>query len=260
MNFEAIGMVHAYLLQHRIIETKPTGRRITPSERDIADCLLQFNYDDIEALDALFKAHGLKIKQIGFEDMPGIPRGGRVWMVLRDPSINLPDHISSSSNIRSISLKENESIECSSVWFLHIWLLCLAILYTNNGRSISEVSAYISSSLSKDGLVKAVREHIESLRSIGVDGGVHQYVYEALDSEKGKDIPRRVAAFLKTMESSRLIVETEKDEYQQTLLGAVEISENYNRSLAHIIPSDSILDNIVNIGTDKQLQPSMEEE
>ena len=47
------------------------------------------------------------------------------------------------------------------------------------------------------------------------------------------------------MTAAGLIQESEKNEYQQTLLGAYEIAEHYDKSLR--IPIDNTLDNIVNI-------------
>jgi len=238
----------------------PTGRRTSSVERDVADILIQLDDDGIGALDSIFMAHGLKVKQMGALDIPGIPKGGRVWMLLRDPSTSTPEYISSDIAIGAVSLRDTETVETTTIWFLHIWLTFLSLIYTRTGRSISEVSQYITASFSKGELIRAVGEHIEQVRSVGVGGGIHQTVFDVLDSEKGRDTSRRVSGFLKVLESSKLIVATESDEYQQTLLGAIEMADNYNRSLAHIIPDASILDNIVNIGTDgaKSIQDAEE--
>lgn len=80
---------------------------------------------------------------------------------------------------------------------------------------------------------------------MGLSDGASSKVVAILDAEKGKDVSRRVSAFLKLMAAAGLIQESEKNEYQQTLLGAYEIDEFYDKSLR--IPIDNTLDNIVNI-------------
>ena len=254
MEYRDIGQVHAYLLENRIIETKPKGRKASGVEREMADILIQMNYEDMDVLRDFLSAQGLSIEHFGYIDMPGIPKGGRIWMVLRDPRLQSPQYISNGAAIREIALRENEPIEKTSIWFLHLWLSYLAVIYTHTGRSVSEVSGYIDTFFRKEQIISAVTEHIEQIRAIGIPGGVNEKVFDALDSEKGKDIPRRVSSFLKLLENSRLIVSTGDEEYQQTLLGGAEMAKNYTRSLGNIIPENKVLENIVSIVTDGQIQ------
>jgi len=254
MEFKDIGRVHNYLLENRVIETKPNGRKASGTEREMADILIQMNYDETDALNDLFSTQGLKLNHLNDIEMPGIARGGRIWMLLRDPGVQCPQYISSAVVVKEIALRDTESTEKTSIWFLHIWLSYLAVLYTHTGRSVSEVSGYLDTFFKKEQIFTAVNEHIEQIRSIGIEGGINKKVFESLDSEKGKDVPRRVTSFLNVLENSKLIVSTGEGEYQQTLLGAIEMANNYTRSLGNIIPENSVLENIVTIATDGVMQ------
>jgi len=258
MEFKEIGKVHAYLLEYRIIETKPSSRKVNSYEREMADILNQMDYEEIDALNNFLSAQGLSLKHLDGSEMPGILRGGRIWMLVRDPNLSCSSYISSKAVTKEIALKDTESVEKTSIWFLHIWLTYLAVIYTHTGRSVSEVSGYLDSFFSKEQLINAIKEHIEEIRLIGVEGGINKQVFDTLDSEKGKDIPRRITGFLRTLEKSKLILTTEEGIYQQTLLGAFEMANNYSRSFGNIIPEDSILENIIGLGTDGAIKSNEE--
>jgi len=168
MNFDEVGEAHSFLILYRVVETKSSSRRISSNEKRIANYLLQFSQGEQKALDGMFKAYGFKLKRFDSDEMPGIPRNGISWLLLRNTDVQLPEHYSTVASIRGIAIRDGESLESLSVWFLHIWLICLSQLYSINNRSPSQVSQYLSASLSRDSLTNAVRNHIESIRSIGI--------------------------------------------------------------------------------------------
>jgi len=92
-----------------------------------------------------------------------------------------------------------------------------------------------------------VRDHIERVRGIGLDAGAEQRVYEILSDERGTDVAKRVRAFLGLMVDSGLLGRADSGVYEQTLLGAVEISQSFSRTLQHILPDEDALSNIVNL-------------
>lgn len=256
---QAIGEAQAYLLEHRMVETKPVGRKISSRERAVADTLMGMDYDATTFFNDMLSAQGFMLEHFSYTDMRGIPIKGRVWLLVRDPHQTCPSYISSRQVIEGLSLNA-EPIESSSVWFLHIWLIYMTVTYTNTKRVVTEVSGYLDANFTKEQLVKAVSEHVEKIRGITVEGGINQKVFSILDSEKGKDIPKRVTRFLKALERSKLIRETESDSYEQTLLGAFEIANSYPRTLGNLIDDDSTLDNVGNIGTDGMAKDSTGEE
>ena len=249
----AIGEVQAYLLEHRVVETKPVGRKASSKEKAVADTLMEMDYDDNMFFNELLSAQGFMLEHFSYTDMPGIPVKGRVWLLVRDPYQSCPAYISSKKVIEGLAIN-SEPIEVSSVWFLHIWLIYMSIVYTNTKRVITEVSGYLDANFTKEQMVKAVSEHVERVRNITVEGGINQKVFGILDAEKGKDIPKRVARFLNALEQSRLIRETEDGAYEQTLLGAFEIANNYPRTLGNLIDEDTVLSNIGHLGTDGMAQ------
>lgn len=254
MQFADIGFLHGYLLKYRCVETKPVQRKVRrPGERQAADLLIGADPDELRDLQELLEAQGFELKEFNDIDMPGIPAGGRVWVLARSADAEAPSYLSVERTYHALRLRDAESKEAAAVWFLHIWLLLLALLYTRDGRAVSEVSKYQDTIFTRTALTEAVRTHVENIRNTGVEGGAEHRVVEILTSEKGTDIPRRVSAFLDLMHEAGLIIALERDEYQQTLLGAYEIAQGFRRSLAHIIPTDEILQNIVNIAAPESL-------
>ena len=247
MNTEEMGRVHAFLLGYRMVETKPVSRRIRESERDIAAILSQADIEELSAFHTFLGAQGFTLVAHDDTSMPAIPVGGRVWLLVRNAREHPAPYLTTERIHTGLKRRATDTREATSIWFLHIWLNCLALLYTQPGRGISEVSRYHEISFKRQTLEDGVRQHIEQLRRIGVEGGAAAQVVKTLVSETGRDIPRRIGNFLSLMCDSNLLQEMNDDEYRQTLLGAVEIAQSFNHTLATLHPGDDKLDNIVNI-------------
>lgn len=245
MNMEEIGRVYHYLLKHRSIESRPSQRRSRPDENIVASILRSASIDQLDQFNEFLNPQGFKL--VEFDDTTrGVSTAGRVWVLARNGEIPASSFVSTDRVHTDMNLR-NESREQTSVWFLHIWLIYLSLIYTRTGRGVSEVSSYIDGTFSREALEAAVAEHIESIRNTGASEGAQLRVIDILDAEKGKDVPRRVQTFLKLMVSAGLIMEVSSDEYQQTLLGAYEIAEQYDQSLR--IPVENTLSSLVNIVT-----------
>lgn len=247
MNIEEMGRVHAFLLGYRMIETKPVGRRIREHERDIATILAQADPEELSSFYTFLGAQGFTLVAHDDTSMPGIPLGGRVWLLVRSARDNPPPYLTTERIHAGLKRRATDTHQATTVWFLHIWLNCLSLLYTQPGRGVSEVSRYHEISFKQQVLDDAVRQHIEQIRRIGIEGGAATQIIDTLVSETGRDIPRRIGSFLSLMCESGLLLEIDDGEYRQTLLGAIEVAQSFNHALATLHPGDDKLDNIVNI-------------
>lgn len=247
MNVEEMGRVHAFLLGHRMVETKPVGRRIREHERDIAAILAHADPEELSSFYAFLGAQGFTLVAHDDTSMPGVPTGGRVWLLVRSARENPPSYLTTERIHAGLKRRATDTHQATTIWFLHIWLNCLALLYTLPGRGVSEVSRFHEISFKRQMLEDAVRQHIEQIRRTGIEGGAAAQVVETLVSETGRDIPRRIGNFLNLMCESGLLQESDSDEYRQTLLGAIEIAQSFNHALATLHPGDDKLDNVVNI-------------
>jgi len=251
MELEDMGRVFQYLLKHRSVEYRPRGRRSNDGEPDVANLLRGSSLDDFDQFQRFLRPQGLKL--VEFDDhMRGVSTAGRAWVLARDLDATPAAFFSTERLYREMRIRDGESREALAVWFLHIWLIYLSLIYTRPGRGISEVSGYLDATFSREVLTEAVEEHVEHVRNSGMSEGAEGRIVAILDSEKGQDINRRVLAFLNLMKDAGLIQEASAGEYQQTLLGAYEISEHYGRTLK--APVDNILQGIVNITTPKSDQ------
>ncbi len=247
MNMEDMGRVYAFLLAHRVVETKPAVRRLREGEREVAAVLTGADSEEIADLQTFLGAQGFTLIVHDDTSMPGVPTGGRVWLLTRSARDNPPAFLTVDRIHQGLKIRASETNQTATIWFLHIWLNCLALLYTQLGRGISEVSRYQDAIFRRPTLEEAVKHHVEQVRRIGVTGGAAPSVVQTLIAETGRDVHRRVGNFLALMCDSGLLQSIGEDEYRQTLLGAIEIAQSFNHSLATLHPGDDVLDNIVNI-------------
>jgi hypothetical protein len=248
MDFTDMGLVYQYLLKNRTAESKPSNqRRARKGEPEVVSILRSCDMDDFLSFNEFLGAQGLKIEHCSDLDYPGIPIGGHIWMLVRDQEGIAPDFLSSKRIYEEIRLRDTESIESANVWFMHIWLMYLSIIYTRQGRGVSQISEYMNAFLYESQLVEAVTEHIEEARRHGINPQKSK-VMAILDDESGADVPRRVKSFLSLMCESGLLIRIDTGEYQQTLLGAIELAQGFERSIGHYVNLDEdVLDNVVNV-------------
>jgi hypothetical protein len=212
----------------------------------MASILVDAGVDGLERFNRLLGGQGLELLEYTDTDMPGITTGGRAWILVRSPEATPPPFFSIEQVLGRMKLRE-DTRETAAVWYLHIWLIHLALLYSHKGRAVSAASGYLDSAFEEETLVHSVRGHIEQVRGIGLESGAERHVFEILTAERGQELVRRVRAFLALMVESGLLVRSDNGVYEQTLLGAVEIARGFSRSLQHILPDEDALANIVNL-------------
>lgn len=250
MDLSELGGIYHFLLKYRCIESKPLNRKVRENERHYASILKSAGYDGIVRLNDFLEPQGWFIKE--FEDFQGIPTGGIVWLMVRSANTPVDSFVSLHRVFKEMSVRANESKEETAIWFLHIWLLYLSTLYTKLGRDTNEVSRYVDATISKESLLKDVEEHIDHIRQFGSDSTIDRRIAGYLDNEKGNQVSRRVNSFLGLMVDSGLLIKLGDDAYQQSLLGAYEVSENYNKSLK--TPIEERISALSNIYTSKEMK------
>lgn len=257
MQWSEVGEVQAYLLRHRVVESHPQRRRRAGEERIAALLKRAENTEAMLALQQIFEGQGLELIRYDSADMPGIFQGGEIWLLARHPDQNPPQYFAREYVLDQLNLRQQESQAAAGVWFLHIWLMYLGLVYTYTNRGISEISRYQDARFPYSRLVSAVRDHCEGLRSTRIDDANARGVVEILTDTQGSDLERRVAAFCRLMVESGLIerVDAEGEDdavYCQTLLGAVEVARNYESGMGLLDPGDDALAQIANVAADRR--------
>jgi hypothetical protein len=249
MNMHEMGQVFAYLLKYRCAESKiRKNRSHRPGETDIVDILESSEADTIQLFHEFLSGQGLQLREYRDTDFKGIPNGGRVWLLMRNPTERVTPYLGADRIHQIMSLRENEARLTTSTWFLHIWMMYLALVYTRHGRGVSQISEYQDAIFTKSQLIDAVESHIENIRKIGTDKGAEETVFAILDASKGRDIARRVRGFIDLMLSAGLIESIDDDVFQQTLLGAAEFAESYGRTMRHYLNiEDDSMESLVNV-------------
>lgn len=243
-----MGQVYAYLLKHRTIESRPSGRSSRPDEGDVANLLRHCDPDRLRDFQKFLEGQGLQLREYRDTDFKGIRSGGQVWVLMRRPGTSVPPYLGSEALHRDMALRDGESRLTTGTWFLHIWLQYLSLIYTRLGRGVSQVSEYQDAVFTEEQLIGAVEGHIETVRKIGVSSGAEEAVFSILDTAKGKDIAKRVKAFIGLMLKGNLIESSEQDTYRQTLLGAAEFAESFGRTMRHYLNiQEGTEDSLVNI-------------
>lgn len=243
MNMTEMGEVYAFLLRHRIAESQPQERRRRSSqtglvsERDACSILKDADEEQMQQLRSFLAGQGLQLAIYDSADYPGIPPGGQIYLLLRHPEAELPAMFSQQQLLQKLRIR-NDSQETTAVWFIHIWMLMLGLLYTRNNRALSDVSLYQDAVFSMEELVDALKTHLETLRRGGQQDQEPPRQIAILMTEKGEDIPRRVRNFIDSLVDASLLAEKGKNIFQQTLLGALEVEQSGLNHLRHLIPED----------------------
>lgn len=246
MIFSDMGTVFQFLLKNRIVETKTTTkRRSKPGEAEVAHILNSWGIDELEGFEEFLNSQGFSLYEATDQDYKGIALGGKMWMLIRRPQYDISSFLSIDPTVEAIRIKDTESKEVLGVWFLHIWLMYLYLTYTRIGRSPEQVSKYEDTFFIADDLIDAVREHLERVRSLQLESEAQKRLVDILDSEKGTDVNRRVKGFTDVMAKSNLIQKVSENEYQQTLIGAIEIAEAFRSvMLGTLVKEDSVIQNL----------------
>ena len=251
MNMTEMGEVYAFLIRRRIAESHPQDQRKRRSsqtgmisEKDACSILREADEEQLQQLRSFLSGQGLQLSTYDSADYPGIPPGGQVYILLRNPEAELPDMFSQQQVLKKLKIR-NDSKETTAVWFIHIWMLMLGLIYTRNNRALSDVSLYQDAVFSQEELLEALKSHLETLRRTGQEQDAPRQI-AILMAEKGEDISRRARNFTEALLDASHLTSKGSNIYQQTLLGALEVEQSGLNHLRHLIPED-IAQRIVNL-------------
>ncbi|GAB2784215.1 hypothetical protein GCM10027040_07860 [Halomonas shantousis] len=246
MNMTEMGEVVAYLLRYRTAERQPgNGRKRRAAregqlaERDVCALIDDALESEREALRDFLAGQGLRLKVFESGDYPGIAPGSRLYALLPDPELEQPPLYTREPIFDALRLRQESRAELAQ-WYLQLWLLMQALLYTRINRALSDVSRYQEATFATSELVELMREQLETLRAQGDNAPETSRV---LLEERGEDIARRVKAFidlhiqaghLEAIRDSRHDAEGD-DIWQQTLLGALEAEQVGVHHLSHLV-------------------------
>jgi len=237
MDTEEMGQVVAYLMQHRVVETRPVRGRSNDEERAIARLLVAITPAERHTLERMFA--GMRYTLVDFDalSVPALPRGARVFLLARDLANGTPSGVLSPRVvIDSMRQRKDEAARDAAAWFVHLWLVHLELLYSEKGRSPSEMQRFAEGLFDFDVFLSRVREHLEDMRkSVNRHSVPEDAIFRLFERSSHHEVERRCRNFVNLMDAAGLLSTLEKDQYQQTLLSAFEIKRNYEKGLQSFV-------------------------
>jgi hypothetical protein len=237
MDTEEMGQVLAYLLQHRMVETKPLRGRTNDEERGVARLLITLTPEERHTLERMFA--GMHYVLVDFDSLsvPALPRGARVFLLARDLANGAPSGVLSPKVvIDGMRQRANEPTREAAAWFVHLWLVHLELIYSEKDRSPSEMQRFAEGLFDFDVLLERVREHLEEMRrNVNRHAVPEDAIFRVFERSSHNEVERRCRHFVNLMVDAGLLAILDKDQYQQTLLSAFEINRNYERGLQSFV-------------------------
>lgn len=229
-----MGRISAFLIKHRKLEDRQDKRGMQRDEKDLAAVLREASMENIRDLEELMSGQGFVLVILSSFDVAGIGQGSRVYLLPRKSDNLCP--LLDASRLAEKMDPTNGRTTAAKIWFTQIWLMHLDLLYTQRDRGPYERNQWIDATFTKEMLEQAVREHINGyVRRLNPTELAQSDVYEVLVAEKGTDIARYTKRFLDLMCECGMLDERSDGVYRQSLLSAVEIKENYDRTLAPLM-------------------------
>ena len=234
-----LGKLQGFFLTHRMVRTTvPKGKSFKEGEKDIAEFIRhEMTGSERGYLMDLFSSFGFTLKVFDGKEYPGIPIGGQVWCLVRDPTELPPKWMSSKEILDGLAEKTSEPRKTTVAWTFIIYLHYLVLTYTRLNRHPNEVSRFVDAVFSREELTELVHRFVNGLGE--TDSGKSEIV-GILTSEKGQEVDRRVARVLDWLCGiNHLEYSKVDDAYSQTILGAAEIAEHYESDFAYLFPPDT---------------------
>ncbi|WP_157273719.1 hypothetical protein [Thiobacillus denitrificans] len=238
MNNSDMGRVHAYLLRHRFIETKSGRRNVSREEREIATLLRDADFAMRRQFEEILDGQGLQLVAFTSFDVKGIASGATVFMLARKPDSAPPFWGTERLVSRMLQVRGINNDAEAKTWFTQLWFVLLDLLYTRKNRSPNAMQDWVDTTFTKEVFIDAVKDYLnDQVRKIDPGTLEVDQVYKTLTSLKTGAEAQVCNAFLELMLDAGLIEEVNKDAYRQSLLFAYEMKTNFDRQLAHLLPS-----------------------
>jgi hypothetical protein len=242
MNNSDMGRVHAWLLKHRIAESRSSRRAVDKDEREIAGLLLNADPSMLNQFREFLRGQGLELVTLTSFDAKGIATGGTVFMLAREPDSTPPFWGSERLVSRMLQVRGiNTEVE-AKIWFIQLWFVLLDLIYTSKNRGPNAMQDWVDTAFVKDVFVDAVKDYLnDHVRKIDPSTLGTDRIYKVLTGPKEGGIAQSCNAFLELMTDAGLLQELEKDTFRQSLLFAYEMKVNFDRQLKAILPADDML-------------------
>lgn len=236
---ELFGRLTGWLFSHRQIRTRiPKGEYFKEGEKELSLEIRQIEDDERAFLMDYFAFNGFKLIVFGWEEFKGIPEGGQIWTIIRDPLAGNPPPWISEAEARARLSLGTESKKVTCIWTLVIYLHYLSYAYTLIGRHPSEISRYVDAVFTKNQLFESLKEWLNELAK---ENSQKTEITAILTSESEPQLYRRVSKLLDFLKETNCIsFSKEDDAYSQTLLGAAEVFEHYDGEISYLVPKDEI--------------------
>lgn len=239
MNNSDMGRVHAYLLRHRLIETKSSRRAVSREEREMATLLLNADFAVRRQFEELLDGQGLQLVSLTSFDAKGIAVGATVFMLARKPDSISPFWGSERLVSRMQQVRGINTDAEAKIWFTQLWFVLLDLLYTRKNRSPNAMQDWVDTTFAKEVFVDAVRDYLnDQVRKIDPATLEVDLVYRTLTGLKEGAVAQACNAFLELMADAGLVEEVGKDVFRQSLLFAYEMKSNFDRQFASLLPSE----------------------
>ncbi len=225
-----MGRISAFLQKYRKIEFRSDKRGRHKDEHELAELLRDAPSDSMTDLCELMNGYGFELITLTTFEISGIGSGERVYLLARKPNVECP----LLDLPRALERMEPTSgrTMASKVWLTQFWLLHLDLLYTQRDRGPDERNKWIEATFTKDSLIELMREHINTgIRRLNPELIADNEIYDVLTSEKGASVDRYAKRFLDLMVDCFMLEDKGGGVYRQSLISAVEMKENYGRTL-----------------------------
>lgn len=241
LNNNELGRVQAYLLRHRYIETKSSKRKVSREENELATLLRDADGSMRNLLSEILDGQGLILLQYIDTEVPGMPLGATVFVLVRKPD-SAPPFFGLEKLLSRMKRGSIKTDTEAKIWFVQIWFVHLDLICTRKNRAPSEMLKYVDAIFKQDVLVDTVRlyinDHVCKLDSSIISNDI---VYKTLADATEAKIKMAVVGFLELLTEAGLLYTSDEDVYRQTLLSAAEMKINYDRQLAPLMPSTDVI-------------------
>lgn len=229
-----MGRICAFLVKHRKLEDRQDKRGLQREEKDLAGVLREASIESHRDLEDMISGLGFSLIALSSFDIPGIGQGSRVYLAARRS--DSPCGLLDANRLVERMDPSAGRATAAKVWFTQIWLIHLDLLYTQRDRGPHERNKWIEATFTREMLEQAMKDHINGhVRRLNPVELSSSDVYDILTAEKGTDIARYTKRFLDLMSEAGLLDERGDGVYRQSLLSAVEMKENFDRTLSPLM-------------------------
>lgn len=239
MNNSDLGRVQAFLLKHRLAETKSARRNLSREEREVATILRDADPQMRTLLEEILDGQGVVLQSFREFDVAGIPVGATAFVLARKPDSNPPFFGTERliSRMKQIG-KYRASDTDVKIWFTQLWFILLDLLYTKKNRSPGALQDWVDTAFNRTVFTDAVKNYInDSVLKVDPASLKTTAIYNTLTAAKEGTITQLCTAFLEIMEDAGLLEGLQEDVYRQSLLFAFEMKMNYDRQLVPLLPA-----------------------